>query len=150
MKFIFIFSVLSILLSSCSTYSEEQINGFDATIKKKIKKDYPQLKFEKSVSGLYYHILEEGEGREVLYTDIVSFTYTGKLMNGKVFDKQTNPLTFDIRKLIAAWREIMLEMKKGGKAILFAPPQLAYGDHQLDDIPKNSILFYEIELIDVK
>lgn len=133
---------------SCSTYSESEKDDFDKKIEAHIKKN--KLDLKRSNSGLYFKITKEGEGRLVKFTDKVSFTYKGSFLNGKVFDYQEKPVEFDVKALIGAWREIMLELKKGGEAYLIAPPQLGYGDNKLDDIPQNSILVYELQLVDVK
>ncbi|MES2799144.1 MAG: FKBP-type peptidyl-prolyl cis-trans isomerase [Bacteroidota bacterium] len=140
--------VMILLITSCGTYSEDQKSDFDRKIESHIKKN--KLDLKKSNSGLYFKITKEGEGRFVKFGDKVSFTYKGTFLDGKVFDHREVPVEFDVKALISAWREIMLELKKGGEAYLISPPQLAYGDHQLDDIPENSILVYEIKLIDVK
>jgi FKBP-type peptidyl-prolyl cis-trans isomerase len=55
-----------------------------------------------------------------------------------------------VKDLIGAWKEIMLELKPGAKAFLVAPPSLGYGDRQLDDIPANSILVFNMEVVGVK
>ena len=105
---------------------------------------------KRSSSGLYFKILEEGQGEQIRYSDIVSFTYRGTLLNGKVFDKQDEPVEFEVKQLIGAWKEIMLELKPGGKAFLVAPPHLGYGEHELAHIPPHSILVFELEVKNVR
>ncbi|MFT6982912.1 MAG: FKBP-type peptidyl-prolyl cis-trans isomerase FkpA [Crocinitomicaceae bacterium] len=149
MKTILSLTLLVFCLSSCGdTYSEEQLKGFDTKIKKYLKKE--NIECERSASGLYYKILEEGEGRKIQYNDIVSFTYTGRLLNGKMFDDRKDPVEFEVSKLIGCWKEIMLNLKPGGKAYLVSPPQLGYATHQLNDIPPNSILVFKLEVVSVK
>lgn len=141
---------ISLLVTSCKTYSEEEVQGFDKAIQKFVMKS--GLNYEKSESGLYYLIEKEGEGEFIKFTDEVSFRYTGKLMSGKTFDgryKRT-PITFEVSKLIEGWKEGMMYLKKGGKAKLIVPPTLGYGENQLPDIPANSILYFEIEVVDVR
>ncbi|MCH2224801.1 MAG: FKBP-type peptidyl-prolyl cis-trans isomerase [Crocinitomicaceae bacterium] len=147
MKFIFAFISL-LILSSCSTYSDSDLNEFDRKIKAYLKKEGIQC--EKSESGLYSKILEEGSGELIQYKDIVQFTYKGKLLNGDVFDEQTEAVEYPVGQLIGAWKEIMLQLKKGSKAYLISPPQLGYGTNKLDDIPQNSILIFELAVVDVK
>lgn len=139
--------ILLISIVSCKTYSDDELNKFDTTIQEYINTN--NIDCERSSSGLYYKITKEGEGRKIQYTDVISFTYSGKLLNGKQFDKQTKPVEYKVEQLIGAWKEIMLELKKGGEAYLIAPPQLGYGTNDLDDIPENSILIFEIQVIDV-
>lgn len=148
MRQVLAFTILMLTLISCKTYSDEDKSQFDQQIRDYLKKE--KIDCERSSSGLYYKIIEEGEGEFIRYSDIVSFTYKGTLLNGKVFDEQTEPVEFEVRQLIAAWKEIMLELKPGGKAFLVAPPQLGYGEHKLDDIPQHSILVFELEVKNVR
>ena len=143
---LFIMGVL-VISSSCKTYSDDDLKVFDKEIEAYIKSK--NLDLERSESGLYFTIIEEGEGDEILYSNNVSFTYKGTLLNGIVFDEQNEPVTFKVNQLIGAWKEIMLDLKKGGKAFLITPPQLGYGDRELDKIPANSILVFEMEVTDV-
>jgi FKBP-type peptidyl-prolyl cis-trans isomerase FkpA len=146
----YIFAFLILFVShSCKTYSEQDKTEFDKKIEKHIAKiggDY-----KRSESGLYYLIEEEGEGEYIKFTDEVSFTYIGKLLDGTVFDQQfeRKPVTFKVQQLIEGWKEAMLYLKKGEKAKLLIPPHLGYGDYQLDAIPQHSILYFEIEVREV-
>lgn len=136
-------------LTGCKTYSDDELKTFDTQIQSYIAKEKLDS-LERSESGLYYRILSEGDGDPILYTDLVRFKYTGTLLDGTVFDRQTEPISFKVNELIGAWREVMSYLKSGGKAFLIAPPQLGYGDRNLDDIPANSILIFEIEVVEVK
>lgn len=137
-------------LSACKTYSDRDKEGFDKQIQKFIAKS--DVKYEKSESGLYYSIEKEGEGEYIKFTDEVSFLYVGKLLDGQVFDGRNRhkPATFAVSKLIEGWKEAFMYLKKGGKAKIIIPPYLGYGDHDLADIPKNSCLYFEMEIVDVK
>ena len=147
--FVILFFLLGI--TSCKTYSEDDHKKFDLSIQNYIKKN--QLKgFEKSESGLYYKIINEGSGEFIKLTDEVSFNYVGKLLNGKIFDGEhkNNPITFQMEDLIQGWKEGMMYLKPGGKMKMIVPPYLGYGDYQLEDIPQHSILVFDIEIVDVK
>lgn len=137
------------MISACKTYSEDEKLSFDEKINRFVKRSH--ISYEKSESGLYYFIENQGEGEFVKITDEVSFTYTGRLLNGKVFDAQfsKHPVTFNVKELIMGWQEAMLYLKKGGKAKLIVPPQLGYGDYDLEDIPQNSVLLFDIEVKEV-
>jgi FKBP-type peptidyl-prolyl cis-trans isomerase FkpA len=148
MKTVIALLFIAFAFVGCKTYSDDDKKGFDEKIQAYLKKK--DIECTKSASGMYYKILEEGTGTTIRYKDRVSFTYKGEFLSGEVFDEQTEPLEYQVEELIGAWKEIMLEMKEGGKAFLVAPPQLGYGDHQLDDIPPNSILVYEIEVVKVQ
>lgn len=147
MKYLYICIGL-LLIAACKTYSEEELTAFDTEIKNYL--DKKNMDCERSESGLYYTIIESGEGRKIQYTDIVSFTYSGSFLSGEIFEEQKEPVNFEVKELIGAWKEIMLELNNGGKAFLIAPPNLGYGTHDLDDIPPNSILVFNIEIKDVK
>jgi FKBP-type peptidyl-prolyl cis-trans isomerase len=146
-RLITLFSLIMIL-SSCKTYSKEDKIGFDKSIKKYIQKN--NVSIQKTSSGLYKKRLSQGVGQIVHFTDSVSVTYTGKLLNGKIFDRQTTPQTFSIRGLIAGWKEALVGSRIGDKWLLIIPPQLGYGQNKLDDIPINSILVFEIKIEGVK
>ncbi|MCR9173101.1 MAG: FKBP-type peptidyl-prolyl cis-trans isomerase [bacterium] len=142
---IVVISLLGLLLFSCGeTYSKEERNEFDERIERYLKKK--KIKCTRSSSGLYYKILNPGEGDLIKLKDRVSFTYKGTFLSGKVFDEQIEPVEFDVQTLIGAWKEVMLHLRPGGKAFLVTPPQLGYGEHDLDDIPPNSILVFELEV----
>ena len=140
--------VLVLVIVSCGTYNEDDKKSFDTKIQSYIKKN--KLEMEYSPSGLYYRIIEEGEGDFILYNDLVSFEYTGTLLDGTQFDKSEGAVEFKVNQLIAAWKETMSMLKPGGKAEIIAPPQLGYGDKDLDDIPPNSVLHFKIEVKSVK
>ena len=94
--------------------------------------------------------LKKAKGDFIQLTDSVSFKYEGKLLSGEIFDKQTKPITFNVKDLIAGWKEIMLKLKPGAKVFLIVPPHLGYGTHDLDDIPESSSLVFNMEIIDVQ
>ena len=143
--------ILILLLSifaGCQTYSENDKAKFDKDIRAYLKKQ--NKKCQRTPSGLYYTIIHPGEGEFIRYKDIVSFTYTGKFLSGETFDVQKKPVEFEVSKLILGWKEVMFELKPGAKVFMVLPPQLAYGDRKLNDIPPHSTLVYEMEIIGVK
>ncbi|MFN5911536.1 MAG: FKBP-type peptidyl-prolyl cis-trans isomerase [Bacteroidota bacterium] len=140
--------ILSIAICGCKTYSDEDKRSFDKQIREYLSTK--KRSFKRSSSGLYYEILDQGYGKDILYTDKVTFTYKGYFLNGDVFDEQKKPVEFEVRHLIGAWKEAMVLLKPGGKIHMIAPPQLCYGERDLDDIPPNSILVYELEVTGVE
>ena len=148
MRNLLAFIVLIIVFTGCETYSENDKAKFDKDIRAYLKKK--DKKCQRTPSGLYYTIITPGEGEYIRYKDIVSFSYTGKFLSGKIFDVQKNPVEFEVSKLILGWKEVMFELKPGAKVFMVLPPQLAYGERKLDDIPPHSILVYEMEIIGVK
>jgi len=104
-------------------------------------------------SGLQYRIIKEGEGASPSLEDKVTVHYTGKLIDGKVFDSSVErgqPATFGINQVIKGWEEGLQLMKPGAKFEFFIPSDLAYGERAVSTIPANSTLIFEVELISVK
>jgi FKBP-type peptidyl-prolyl cis-trans isomerase FkpA len=148
-QLLFIFIIFQLV--ACNTYSDEQKASFNETAAKYAKSK--KWKFKESESGLCIVQLSKGTGTEVVKsTSEVTISYKGSLKNGFVFDKtiSNKPLVADLRGLIGGMQEGLLNQKKGAKLKLIIPPQLGYGDEKLDKIPANSILIFEIELLDVK
>lgn len=106
----------------------------------------------KDISGLYYVMTVAGTGTSPLATSTVEVKYKGSLVNGTVFDQTATDKTFTyaLSGLIKGWQIGIPLMKKGGKATFYIPSALGYGSSATGPIPANSVLIFEIELIDVK
>jgi hypothetical protein len=105
------------------------------------------------MEGVYYKILKVGSGRAILITDTVVAHYKGYLFNEKrVFDQtKDNPATFPLNGLIKGWQIGVPLCKVGGKIKLVIPSDLAYSIRTRSaKIPPNSILVFEIEVVEVK
>ena len=104
-------------------------------------------------SGLQYMVLKEGNGAKPSPTDEVTVHYTGKLINGTVFDSSVErgePATFPLNGVIPGWTEGLQLMSEGSKYRLFIPSELAYGERGAGkDILPNSTLIFDVELIKV-
>lgn len=104
-------------------------------------------------SGLQYVIEKEGTGTQPTAEDEVTVHYTGKLLDGKVFDSSVNrgePATFPLNRVIPGWTEGVQLMKEGAKYTFFIPSDLAYGAQGVPGaIPPHSTLIFEVELIKV-
>jgi FKBP-type peptidyl-prolyl cis-trans isomerase FkpA len=108
------------------------------------------LTFTKHSSGLYYYIETPGSGVIPSSTNTVSVKYTGKLTSGTIFDQTTStPASFSLGGVILGWQLGVPLIKKGGKIKLIIPSSYAYGCTANGPIPAYSILYFEIELIDV-
>jgi FKBP-type peptidyl-prolyl cis-trans isomerase FklB len=109
-----------------------------------------------TASGLQYKVLTSGKakGKSPKLTDTISANYRGTLINGTEFDssyKRGQPATFPVNGVIPGWTEILQMMKEGDKWQVFIPPALAYGARGAGrDIPPQSTLIFEIELIAIK
>ena len=111
----------------------------------------------KHCSGIYYSISNAGAGATASTCSYVSVTYKGSLTNGNVFDQTTaGPVAFPLATLIESWKKGIPLIKKGGVITLYVPPSLGYGNSVQSDrngnviIPANSILIFEITLMDVQ
>lgn len=105
----------------------------------------------KHSSGVYYQIISEGSGAKPTLANEVTVAYTGKLLNGNVFDKSNPTATFALNRLIVGWQIGIPLIKKGGSIRLIVPSGLAYGSSSPGaGIPKNAVLDFTIDLIDVK
>ncbi|HOY06747.1 MAG TPA: FKBP-type peptidyl-prolyl cis-trans isomerase [Saprospiraceae bacterium] len=100
-------------------------------------------------SGLHYIITQEGTGGNPSPLSTVTVKYKGYLLDGTVFDQTsgTETATFALDGLIEAWQEGIPLLKKGGKGTFFSPSALAYGPNGVGSIAPNSVLIFEIELV---
>jgi FKBP-type peptidyl-prolyl cis-trans isomerase len=106
-----------------------------------------------TASGLQYKVMKEGTGAQPKAADTVTVNYRGTLTDGTEFDssyKRNEPATFPVAGVIKGWTEALQLMKVGSKYQLFIPPNLAYGEQGRPGIPPNSMLIFEVELMDVK
>ena len=105
-------------------------------------------------SGLQYVVEKEGSGKQPSATSEVTVHYTGKLLDGTVFDSSINrgePATFPLNRVIPGWTEGLQLMKEGAKYTFFIPSDLAYGPNGIPNvIPPHSTLIFDVELISVK
>jgi len=102
-------------------------------------------------SGLLYEILNPGSGATAEMESLVSVKYTGKFLNGTVFDSQTTtPVTFTLKDVIQGWRIGVPLIKEGGTIRLIIPSSYGYGCYGYGSIPPDAILYFEIELTDVQ
>ncbi len=113
---------------------------------------------QKQTSGLYYvPVTSNPSGTPAVAGKTISVLYTGRLMNGTVFDASSQrnnvPLDFLLGSgsVIKGWDEGIALMRKGEKAILIIPSALAYGPNSPSTtVPANSVLRFEVEVVDVK
>lgn len=103
-------------------------------------------------SGLQYKVIKEGKGKTPKDTDMVKVHYRGTFLDGKEFDssyKRNEPAEFPVTGVIPGWTEALKLMKEGSKWQLYVPPDLAYGEQGNRGIPPNSLLLFEVELLEV-
>jgi len=117
------------------------------------------IKAQKTESGVYYTVSKEGSGEKIAKGQTISMMYTGKTLDGKVFDsnqdtafKHNQPLTFKVGfgSVIPGMDEGIGMLKKDAKATLYIPSTLGYGERAQPNIPANSILVFDVDITDVK
>ena len=104
-------------------------------------------------SGLQYKVITAGKGKSPKASDTVVTNYRGSLIDGKVFDssyERGEPVTFPVNGVIPGWTEALQKMKTGDKWQLFIPSSLAYGENGQGPISANSVLIFDIELLEIK
>ena len=117
-----------------------------------IAENYPDA--QPTESGLYFISEKKGHGKMPVAGDKVKVHYTGKFLDGTVFDSSVErgkPFEFTLGQgqVIKGWDEGIAMMHKGGKAILIIPSDLAYGPQGNRGIPPASTLVFEVELLDI-
>ena len=112
------------------------------------------IELKSTESGLYYQMIEVGEGKSAEWADWVKVNYKGYTLDGKVFDssyKKGKPIEFYVGNMIAGWNEGLQLMKPGGKAFFVVPSGLAYGEKGFKNIiPPNTTLAFEVELLEAR
>ena len=96
-----------------------------------------------------------GDGEEAGTGDRVVVNYTGRFVNGEVFDsslvrKEPFQFVLGVGQVIKGWDDGIVGMRVGGKRILSVPPELGYGSQDYGPIPGNSTLIFEVELLKVE
>lgn len=135
--------------------------GVEATDNKKkgtefLAKNKSNPKVKTTASGLQYEVLQEGDGTtKPKATDVVQVKYTGKLLNGTVFDSTDKnggaPSDINLSNVIPGWTEGIQLMSKGAKYRFYIPSDLAYGDQGAGGaIPGGSTIIFDVELLNIK
>jgi FKBP-type peptidyl-prolyl cis-trans isomerase len=117
--------------------------------------DVDSTKLKTTESGLQYSIITEGEGETADSGNVVTVHYSGFLLDGTKFDssvERDDPFNFflGMGQVIPGWEEGLKLMKKGSKSRLVIPPELGYGGLSVGTIPPNSILIFDVELVDMQ
>lgn len=145
-------AVLNVLMDKVQAIKSQQDEKKESDFMAKIKADNPDL--QTSPSGLSYVIEERGEEATPSDTSMVVVNYVGKLADGTVFDQSAEgqPATFGVNQVIPGFREGLKLLGKGGKATLYIPGSLAYGEQGVPQagIGPNAMLIFDIEIVDIK
>ncbi|MBO7489128.1 MAG: FKBP-type peptidyl-prolyl cis-trans isomerase [Bacteroidales bacterium] len=127
-----------------------------------------KIKATPDEEGLYIIVNKKGNGQKVEIGRQVAINYTGRLLNGKVFDtslesvakeneiydsrRPYEPLSYRVgeQSLIRGWEKGIINQPAGSKLTLIIPSALGYGPQDLGIIPANSSLIFDIEIVSVK
>lgn len=117
-------------------------------------KDYlaqNNLTAQRTESGLYYVILNQGTGANPVSTSNVTVAYKGYFTNKAVFDQSADTgISFGLNGVIPGWTEGIPFFKTGGNGILLIPAHLGYGNNTYGPIPGGSVLIFDIKLLSIK
>ena len=129
--------------------AEKNLKAGEAFLAANAKKDGVKT----TASGLQYKVIKAGTGASPKPTDTVKVHYTGKMVDGTVFDSSVErgtPATFPVKGVIPGWTEALQLMKVGDKWQLVIPAKLAYGEDGPGPIGPNSTLIFEVELLGIE
>ncbi|RYD79128.1 MAG: hypothetical protein EOP53_10070, partial [Sphingobacteriales bacterium] len=142
--------------------ADEQVKKDDKILQDLFAKN--KTKVVKGALGTYVEILQPGTGPNVDTSSVVKINYTGKTMEGKTFDSNTDPAFNHVQPLLAnltsdpslgmrvvpGWNDGLTLLNKGAKAKFYIPSSLAYGPQgNGGDIAPNAILIFDIEVLDI-
>ncbi len=137
------FMAMTILISSCSKEDDQMQTDRDL-IEAYLADN--NLIAQSTQTGLFYVIDDPGTSDRPTLQDQITIAYTGYLLNGQVFDSSLSA-TFPLANLIEGWKQGIPLFGRGGKGKLILPSHLGYGNRALPGIPPNSVLVFDIHLI---
>ncbi|MFN8236970.1 MAG: FKBP-type peptidyl-prolyl cis-trans isomerase [Chitinophagales bacterium] len=150
MKKFLLLLLVPVLVYSCKKSEVEQARIDKQILLKHIADS--SLVVDSTTSGLYYSIADSGTGVTPTTTSYLTIYYKGYYTNGTIFDQNPAglPISGFLGGFIPGWIEGVPKIKKGGKIKLLIPSALAYGTAGFASIPPNTVLIFDIELIDVR
>lgn len=145
----FAFVLVSFSCDNALTF-EEQLD-----LDKELIADYVaanNLSGQSTSNGIFYGFTEPGDTTTFpTLTSTVEVVYTGKLLDGTVFDSSEGfPVSFQLFQTIQGWQQGVPFFSEGAKGYLLIPSNLAYGLRGSGIIPPNAVLYFDIELLDVR
>jgi FKBP-type peptidyl-prolyl cis-trans isomerase FkpA len=149
MNRIFLFLLVAFTALHCSKDEEVDQAAIDNEIILKYIADN-NLDAQDMGNGLYFVDEVPGTGPNPASSSTVRVAYRGYFTNGQVFDEsESNGVVFGLNQVIRGWTLGIPYFKEGGKGILLIPSGLAYGDTPRSGIPANSVLIFDIDLIEI-
>jgi FKBP-type peptidyl-prolyl cis-trans isomerase FkpA len=150
MKTILIASLIVLSFVSCNKRKVKS----QAELDEKVITNYitdNKLNATATGSGLYYVVHDPGTGAQPNSGSNVTVKYKGSLKDGTVFDQSADVgITISLNSVIKGWQEGIPLFKKGGRGVLLIPSSLGYGTQATGKIPANSVLIFDIELLNVQ
>ena len=135
--------------ATLSEYEENRVEGENFLLENANKEGVV-----KTASGLQYRVITEGKGAKPSPTDVVTVHYTGRLIDGTVFDSSLSagePVSFPLDQVIPGWSEGVQLMNVGSKYEFWIPYDLAYGTSSVGGvIDPYSTLHFEVELLGIE
>tara|TARA_A200000113_G_C8715343_1_gene306493 strand:- start:143 stop:595 length:453 start_codon:yes stop_codon:yes gene_type:complete len=149
MKKVFFAPLIALFLISNSCKKETDYNQIDEDLIVQYISDN-NLDAVATGSGLYYVIENTGNGDFPNISSTVTVAYKGTLIDGTIFD-QSGPsgATFPLLNVLQGWQEGIPYFSEGGSGILLIPSSLGYGSQSVGNIPPNSVLIFEVSVLNV-
>lgn len=137
--------------------AEGQAQSLDATTQKQQAQnrapDFTQYDKYKDAKTALFGEITTGTGAEAVADKELSITYKVWLTNGQLIDQtgsQQFTFVMGAKKVIPGLEQGVAGMRVGGRRLVIAPPATAYGDKGKEGIPPNSVLVFEVELVDLR
>lgn len=145
-KYLLLLAVFVTVFSSCSKDSfdpAKQATKDDAAIQAYISAN--NISATKDPSGVYYQVITPGTGAYPTINSLITVNYSGKLLNGTVFDSGSINSTA-LNSLVKGWQYGLPHINTGGRILLLIPSALGYGNTTAGSIPANSVLIFTVDL----
>lgn len=143
LKYLLILITAISFLSACN---EDEFSDWKHLNTKWLEEHASDEGFNKTESGLYYKIIHKSEGyHRPNLTSVIRVEYTGKLIDGTKFESAT--IRKYLYETIAGWQEGLRLMRDGSHFIFYIPANLAYGEDGSGNIPPNSVLIFDLKLL---
>ncbi len=144
------FFMAGILFMSCAkkeTFdADAQARADEQIIKDFIAKN--NIPAVRDPSGVYYQVITPGSGNVNFGSNpLLSANYTGRMLDGTVFEKSSDPISFRYTGVILGWQVGLAKIQPGGRVRLIIPSGYAYGSSGYGSIPPNAILDFDVDLI---
>ncbi|MGI4020744.1 MAG: FKBP-type peptidyl-prolyl cis-trans isomerase [Janthinobacterium lividum] len=157
-KIFLILALFTLVFSACKKNDNNTTTTVDPAVQAKIDDDKiqsylkanPSIIATKDPSGLYYQVLDPGAGVNPTTKSTVTVAYTGKYLDGTVFQTLPNFTSVLGAGLIQGWQIGIPFIKTKGRILLIIPSALAYGPSGRDPIPPNTVLIFIIDLFAVQ